>query len=151
VEPPLSTLLDSAQRFAAALDAEDYESVRALLAANCSYHSPGGLLTGPDAILASYREHGQSASHRFDKIEYRSAVESIGPREALITFVDRVTLRRATHEFRCQQRIRIGVGGLIEEIRHEEIPGERERLREFEASAGSEAARRAITRESQPE
>jgi hypothetical protein len=134
-ENPLAMILQSAQRFAAALDAEDYEGVRATLAADCVYHAPEGLQIGPDEIVKSYRQNGASARDRFEKIEYESRVEAIGPTDALITFIDRVTLRGAWHEFRCRQRIRIGAGGLVEQIWHEEIPGERERLRQFEAGA----------------
>jgi hypothetical protein len=134
-------ILQSAQRFAAALDAEDYEGVRATLAADCMYHAPEGLQVGPDAIVASYRQNGASGRDRFEKIEYQSSVEGIGPAEALITFVDRVMLRGAWHQFRCRQRIRIGAGGLVEQIWHEEIPGERERLQQFEAGAGGRITR----------
>jgi hypothetical protein len=38
------------------------------------------------------------------------------------------------YEYHCQQRLRVGTGGLVEEIRHEELPGERERLAAFETS-----------------
>jgi hypothetical protein len=128
-------ILPSAQRFAAALDAEDYDGVHATLAAHCVYHAPEGLRIGPDAIVASYRQNGASARDRFEKIEYQSRVETVGTAEALITFIDRVLLAGAWHEFRCRQRIHIGAAGLIDEIRHEELPGERERLQQFEAGA----------------
>jgi len=133
-------MLRSAQRFAAALDAEDYELVLALLGPNCIYHAPEGLRIGPDAIVASYRQNGASARDRFEKIEYQSRVEAIGPAEALITFLDCLLLSGAWHEFRCRQRIRIGAEGLVEQIWHEEIPGERERLQQFEAGAGGRNA-----------
>jgi len=135
LENASAMILHSAQRFAAALDAEDYEAVRASLAAHCVYHAPEGVRTGPDEILASYRQNGASACDRFEEIEYESSVEAIGPNDALITFIDGVTLRGALHQFRCRQRIRIDTRGLVEEIWHEEIPGERERLQQFEACA----------------
>jgi hypothetical protein len=128
--------LETARRFATALDAEDYESVPACLAADCVYHSPGGVLIGPDAIVKSYRDNGAAARMRFERVEFESLVETVGLAEAVITFVDRVRLSGRWHLFRCQQYVRVDVGGLVNEIRHEELPGERERLREFEAEAG---------------
>jgi hypothetical protein len=134
----MTTILHSAQRLAAALDAEDYRAARAALAPDCVYHAPEGLLVGADRIVASYREHAESARGRFEKIEYQSAVETNDPSEALITFIDRVTLGGARHQFRCQQRIRINAAGLVAEIRHEEIPGKRENLQQFEADADAD-------------
>jgi hypothetical protein len=134
-ESSVATILQSVQRFAAALDAEDYEVVRGCLAPACVYAALEGSLVGPDAIVASYDGNGSAARGRFEKIEYRSEVETIGPSDAIITFIDRVMLASKWHEFRCRQRLRLGAGGLIEEITQEEIPGERERLHEFEAGA----------------
>jgi hypothetical protein len=128
-------MLESAQQFAAALDAEDYEAVRASLAFGCVYDAPHGVLIGPEAIVASYRQNAVAARGRFAKIEYTSEVATAGPAEAVITFIDRVMLRGVWHEHRCRQHVRLGAGGLIEHIRHEELPGERERLQQFEAAA----------------
>jgi len=128
-------ILESARRFAAALDGEDYEAVRASLAFGCVYDAPQGVLIGPEAIVASYRENAVAARSRFAKIEYTSEVATAGPVEAVITFIDRVMLGGVWHEHRCWQHIRLGAGGLIEHVRHEELPGERERLQQFEAAA----------------
>jgi hypothetical protein len=133
----MATVLGTAQRLAAALDAEDYRAARAALAPDCVYHAPEGLLVGSDRIVSSYREHATAARGRFEKIEYHSVVETIGPAEALITFVDGVTLGGAAHQFRCQQRIRIDADGLVAEIRHEEIRGERAKLQQFEANTAA--------------
>jgi hypothetical protein len=130
--------METTRRLAAALDAEDYGAARACLAADCVYHGPDGVLTGSDAIIASYRDHSTAGRGRFDAVEYDSLVEAAAPAEVVITFTDRVRLGGRGHSFRCRQRVRVGRGGLVEEIRHEELPGERERLRAFEAEAGAE-------------
>jgi limonene-1,2-epoxide hydrolase len=130
----LSTTLESVRCFAEALDAEDYDRARAALADDCIYHAPEGVRTGPDAIIGSYRTNAASARQRFERIEYASAVEVTGPSAAVITFIDRLKLGGAWHQFSCRQRIRVGAGA-IEEIWHEEIPGERERLQQFEEGA----------------
>lgn len=133
-------VLESARRFAVALDAEDYTAVRASLSPRCVYDSPQGVLCGPDAIVAAYRQNAVTARSRFTEIEYSSAVAESGAAGAVITFTDRVMLGGKWHEYRCRQRIRLGTDGLIEEISHEELPGERERLQQFEAASGGRSS-----------
>jgi hypothetical protein len=128
-------MLESARRFAVALDGKDYEAARACLASAGAYHSLEGVLIGTDRIVASYLQNALAARDRFEKIEYHSVVESAGETEAVITFIDRVLLGGKWHEYRCCQRVRIGASGTIEEIWHQELPGERERLEQFEAAA----------------
>jgi hypothetical protein len=125
-----------AERLAAALNAEDYEAVGRLLSVECVYHSPEGPLIGPAAIIASYRGHGASGRDRFEKIEYATQVDGQSPTGAIITFFDRVKRNGRWHEFRCRQHVSIDAGGHVMEIRHEEIAGERERLREFDSGVG---------------
>ncbi len=128
-------VLESARRFAAALDGEDYETVRVSLASGCVYEAPLGVLVGPEAIVASYSQNAVAARGRFAKIEYTSEVATAGPTEAVITFTDRVMLGEVWHAYRCRQHLRLDAEGRIEHIRHEELPGERERLQQFEAAA----------------
>jgi acetyl esterase/lipase len=127
--------LQTAERLAAALDAEDYEAVRACLSASCVYHGPDGVLTGRDAIVASYREVGEAGRGRFEEIKYESQARLEGPDSVVITFTDHLRLGRAWHRFSCRQYVRVGSDGLVEAIQHEEIPGERERLHQFEMQA----------------
>jgi hypothetical protein len=126
------SVLPTARRLAEALDAEDYAAARAVLAAACLYHTGTTILSGPDAIIAAYRASGEAARRRFDAIEYSSAVEPSGAAGAVITYTDRVRRRGQWHEYRCRQHIRVNIDGLVDEIRHEEQPGERQRLEEFE-------------------
>jgi len=126
-------LLTIASRFAAALDAEDYSTARRLLADTCVYRIGAETIAGPDAIIDSYRRNGESAKQRFDAVEYVSDVELVDQSTAAIAYTDRLRLGNQWHEFRCRQRVRIGADGLVEEITHEELPGERERLKDFEA------------------
>jgi hypothetical protein len=128
---PADASLETGRRLANALDAEDYGAAQACLAADCVYHRLSGVLTGREAIVASYRENAAAGRQRFDAVQYESFVESLGAGEVLITYTDRVRLGHRSHDFRCQQRIWIRVGGLVAEIRHEELPGERERLAAF--------------------
>lgn len=125
--------LDSARQFARALDIEDYATARSLLAIDCVYEIGEKTLVGIDDIIASYEKNSVEAPKRFDAIEYASAIESTGGREAVIAFTDRVRLGDAWHDYHCRQHVVVGMDGLIASIRHEEIPGERERLNAFES------------------
>ncbi len=135
----MSGALQTAQRLARALDAEDFALVRTLLSPACAYHAPDGLLIGPDAIVAAYGKNAEAARRRFEQIEYTSCVELSDPAAAVITFCDRVRIGGVWHEYRCRQHVRVGSEGLVEEIRHDEIAGERERLTQFEATAAGRA------------
>jgi hypothetical protein len=88
------------------------------------------------AIVHTYQTNGESARTRFDAIEYSNNVELSGPTTAVIAFTDRVRRGKLSHEYRCRQHVRVDDSGLIVEIRHEELPGERERLRKFENKSG---------------
>ena len=118
-----------ASRFAVALDGEDYTTAAELLSPDCRYHIGGRELTGVEAIIASYSENGDKAAERFDEIRYESEVQSTGSDSATVTFRDHLRFGERRHTFTCRQHIRIGEDGRIVEIRHEELPGERDALR----------------------
>ena len=126
-------VLRTARRLAEALDTEDYAAARLILAAGCIYHTGTTILTGADAILASYRANAEAARGRFDVIEYTSTVEPSAAAGAIITYTDRIRRGGEWHEYRCRQHVRISAAELVEEIWHEEMPGERQRLLEFES------------------
>lgn len=122
--------------FAASLDAEDYARTRVCLAENCVYQSPDGELVGPNAIVDSYRGNGDKAQQLFDSVEYEHIVTPLDDSWFQILFIDRITARNLSHEFRCHQRVRVE-NDLIVEIIHEEIPGRREELNQFLESISS--------------
>lgn len=109
---------------ATALDRCDYAAAAAVLAADCEYVTPSGLITGPSAIVASYRQHDQWAKASIESVEYQSVVRLDGD-QAVVTFVDNLRHRGAAHVYRCEQHVHVA-GGLVRRIEHREIPGERE-------------------------
>ena len=122
--------------FAAALDAEDYVAARVLLAEDCLYLLAKTVISGPDGVIDAYRANGEAARRRFDEVRYVSSVEQTGPSTAVINFMDRLRLGDQWHEFHCRQHVRIGPDELIEAIKHEDLPHEREQLLAFEIGAG---------------
>lgn len=123
-----------AQQFADSLNADDYETVRALLAENCRYQARTETITQPDAITRSYRANSLFARTLFDRVEYSSEILQSVSDTARITFVDKLHKGDRTHVYQCQQTVHIRPDGLIDRIKHQELPGERERLLEFCAS-----------------
>ena len=134
-------ITEIALRFARALDREDYEAAKAMLAANCRYEARTDTLLGPDAIISSYRRNGTTARHLFDSIEYRSEALETGADTACISFFDRLSKGDKTHTYQCRQRLYFAPDGLINVIKHEELPEERERLLEFCAACGVDLSR----------
>jgi SnoaL-like domain len=120
-----------AGKFAAALDAEDYATLSGLLAADCRYESPKGRLTGPGAIIASYEKAGASAKVRFDSVSYESSVRIVAEGAAIVTFLDHLEHGELKHTYSCQQMLSVNADGLICQIVHVELPGERVALEKF--------------------
>jgi hypothetical protein len=134
-------LLETARRFAVALDCADYGGARAELADHCVYLiSDATTVIGTDAIIEYFQTKDATARQRFHEIDFGSHVERTGPASALVHFTERMRHGRAWHEFRCRQYLQIGAGGLIESILREELPGEREGLRKFEQDHGIQLA-----------
>jgi hypothetical protein len=127
-----------ATRFAARLDADDFAGLEPMLAAGCAYETGRGTLTGPQAILGSYREASERARRLFDAVRYDSEVIEAGDGFAVIQFRDHLEVRGRTHVYRCRQRVTFGGDGTVTRIEHGELPGEREQLTAFCRDAGVE-------------
>jgi hypothetical protein len=122
-------------RFAAALDADDFEAAGQLLAADCRYEVRGDVHVGPDAILDSYRSASAGAKKEFDSVSYESRVVAAGAGTATVEFADHIERNGQVHTFRCRQHLTLDTNGRIAGIVHEDLPGERERLAEFRRSS----------------
>ena len=127
--------IDVATRFATALDEEDYPTATDLLDAGCVYTIAGDTFTGPEAIVASYRENGDDAARTFDAIEYGSRVAPGEDDWIVITFSDHIRHRDRTLDHQCEQWVRVE-DGRITRIEHHDLPGEHERVVAFRALLG---------------
>ncbi len=127
-----------ARRFAALLDADDLERLRAMLAAACEYDTGREVLVGPAAILASYREASDRARERFDALRFESEILSADESSAIVLFRDHLTLRGRTHVHACHQRLTFAPDETVTRIEHRELPGERDGLEGFLASCDSQ-------------
>jgi hypothetical protein len=127
----LCMMSNPAPGFAAALDADRFDALLALLAPYCTYVTGADILTGRDAIIDSYRSNSQAVRAVFQSIAYRSEIIASTASVATIRFTDHVAHQGLEHSYHCQQHLTWDDSGRIIRIEHEELPGERERLRAF--------------------
>ncbi len=125
-----------AARFARALDRDAFEEARALLDPDCLYRIGGKVLTGPDAILASYREAAEWGHRALDAVEYESVIVESGPGHAVIEFIDHLQAGGERYTHRSEQRVTVNASGRIAHIEHRDLAGERAALDAFFARAG---------------
>jgi hypothetical protein len=125
-----------AERFARALDREDYDAAALYLAPDCEYSIRGRVHRGSQAVLASYREAGEWGAANLDGVRFESSVRAAGDGGAIVTFVDHIEHRGQRHTHRCEQRLEFDTAGLVRRIEHVDLPGEREALEGFLRSAG---------------
>ena len=128
-------MISVAERFAKALDHEDYDEAARLLAPDCEYVSPKETLIGPEAILASYREAGDWVKANLDAVAYESSVRPEGP-SAVVTYVDHLTHAGVAHRYSCEQVLSFAKDGTIRRIVHCELPGQREAVEDFFGRVG---------------
>ncbi len=133
---PLPTT--TALRFAAVLDAGDWDAARALLSPMCGYECRGSTTEGPDAIVASSREVGEWVAATFTDVRDASAIVATAPGWVTLELRDHMAHGAHVLDFRCRQRLAIDADGQIEVVEHIDLPGEREKADESNAACGVE-------------
>jgi len=130
-----------AQKFATALDQNDFAAVAALLSADCRYEltksefTSETSLVGPAAIIESYRWHDTRARAAFDRVEYSSCVEGVENMSATIRFTDALEKAALRHVYECRQHVTIKSGKICL-IVQEDIPEGKAAIREFMKRVG---------------
>lgn len=127
----MNNAIEIAEKFAQALDAEDYDIAGRLLSGECKYLCRGQLHVGPAAIIASYQDHGDAAERKFENVRYESVVIPMPNGAALIQFTDHLSLKGKHFTFQCEQVVEIGEDDLITRIEHRDILGQKEALAAF--------------------
>jgi hypothetical protein len=115
-----------ARRFAVALDTEDYPALADLLADECQYEAAGTILSGPRAIIASYREAGSWVKSCIQSIKYESIVRTDEEDQATVTFFDHFEHNERKHTYVCEQVVYVDRRERVCRIVHRELPGQRE-------------------------
>jgi hypothetical protein len=127
------------EELANALDADDFDAVRARLAPDCVYTIGDQRHVGPDAITASYRDGSELARRLFDEVIFGHDIVAVGRAgEVEVLFSDDLRAGDEWFRHRSRQRIVVGVAGLVSHIDDIPIPGEHDALAAFMGRHGIE-------------
>ena len=118
-----------ALQLAAALDADDYSTVAALIHKDCAYDAPRGPMKGRREITGSYYQSSRWARDRFD-VRYASRIVDADDERATIEFEDHLERNGQRHLHTCRQTFTFREG-LVVHIVHHDLPGEKERLEDY--------------------
>lgn len=120
--------------FVRALDKNDFHEARMFLSDDCVYVVGEKTIKGADAIISSYQGNWEWGRKNIDEIYFESHVAEASGRY-LVTYTDHLRHKGKTHVYQCQQLL-TDQEGIIVRIEHREIPGERQKLEEFEQEVG---------------
>jgi hypothetical protein len=90
-----------------------------------------GRTVGRGPIIDSYHENARWAERVLDEINYESDVRLLPDGRAEITYSDHIYHGGQRHSYRCCQILSFDEDGLIREIEHVELAGQREALDAF--------------------
>ena len=128
-------MMQVASRFTEALEADDWTTAGACLAADCVYVCRGSTFSGRDAVVQSYRNIGEWVRRTFDKVRYDSTLTLLDSGQVRADFRDRIDHGEQHLDFRCYQ-IWTGSDGVIHQIEHHDLPGMNERAVAFNEACG---------------
>jgi hypothetical protein len=123
--------IEIAERFACALDADDFPAASRLLAEDCQYKTGRNDLRGREQVISSFREASTWARARFETVTYEHALEPKSESATVIRFVDIFEHRGRRLVHVCLMHVAFGTDSLIQSLVLEELPGEREQLLAF--------------------
>ncbi len=128
--------LGTAISFASALDRCAFDEAGPFLCDECVYLMGAGRTVGNAAIVDSYRENAAWAERVLDEISYESDVRQLDDGRAEIIYTDHIYHRGQRHSYRCCQILSFDADGLICQIEHAELDGQREKLDAFLGRCG---------------
>lgn len=131
VPKPLGDVVES---LATALDEDDYESARAVLAPEIVYEIGDETLVGREAVVASYRSASEMAHELFDGVGYgHEIVAAVDEATFRIRYLDLLTAGGESHSHYAEQEITVDPELGVVRIVHIPLPGEREKVDAFMA------------------
>lgn len=124
--------LDVAERFATALDRDDYETVASVLAEEVSYSIGDDVLLGREAVVESYRTASKMAHQLFDQVEYgHTVISTDDPTTFRISYTDTLTVGEESLTHMAEQHVTVATEEVVTRIVNVELPGEREAVDAF--------------------
>jgi hypothetical protein len=127
---------DSIDRFALALDRDDFDSAITMLSADCVYETAAETLSGPEAVIKSFRDATQWAHKNLDTIIYVHSIEPCQDCDGAIRFIDDVTHSGKSMQHQCLMHVSLTELGLISKLRLEDLPGEKQKVSDFLQAVG---------------
>jgi hypothetical protein len=120
------------EALADALDADDFVTVRDLLATDCTYLIGDERYEGPDAVVSSYRAGSELARRLFDDIEFRHT-SFAGPtvNEFRVRYEDRMRAGDEVLVHVTEQDVTVDPPRGVTRIVDRPVPGEHARLEAF--------------------
>ncbi len=129
--------MDIVERFAQALDDEDYGTAALCLTADAEYNSGDKVFYGVDAILDSFKQAAKNGRKTFDSVVFAHEISTQAPTD--IRFLDILSRNGAEFVLDHTMHVTISDRGRISHLRLTYPPGEKERLRAFlDKTAGAQ-------------
>jgi hypothetical protein len=127
---------DVVEKFAQALDTDDYETAKSLLGSHCIYVLPKERIEGRDEIIQSFRSNSEWARSNLEKVSFEHSLAGCRDCSAMIQFTDLLEHAGQKHRHECLMHTRVSKDGLITKLTLEELPIEKRRLSEFLTMVG---------------
>lgn len=124
--------IDLVERLAVALDGDDYPTAASVMAERVRYTIGDQELTGPDAVVASYRTASEMAHRLFDQVEYgHSVIPTDDPHTFRVSYSDTLTVAGETLRHMAEQEVTVAPDAGVVRIVNVELPGEKEKVDAF--------------------
>src|SRR5262249_1516401 len=104
------TKLEIAERFAKALDHNQFDRAAAFIDVYCRYTFRDKRIEGRESIIDAYRTNAEKAAEALDEIQYFSELEDMDEDQVLIKYLDRIRKGAQWHDYRCAQKLTITDG-----------------------------------------
>lgn len=131
-ERATSSPTEVVERLADALDRDDYVTAASLMADRIEYTIGEQEMSGPEAVIASYRDASQMAQRLFDGVEYGHQVMPTDDTNTFrVSYSDTLTVAGETLTHMAEQRVTVAPGEGVVRIVNIEVPGEREKVDAF--------------------
>jgi hypothetical protein len=128
--------VNQARLFAEALEREDYETARNLLAPKCVYFQLARDLRGAEAVVASFARGAKWGIDQFDSVERESSVKATEDGRAMLTFFYKIRHKGKSLRIRSEQIIELDEAGRIGRIEHVELASQANALFKFYLDTG---------------
>ncbi|HEX6299239.1 MAG TPA: hypothetical protein VF148_02090 [Acidimicrobiia bacterium] len=127
-----SSPTDVVERLADALDRDDYVTAASLMADRIEYIIGEQEKSGPEAVIASYRDASQMAHRLFDRVEYgHHVMPTHDPNTFQVSYSDTLTVAGETLKHMAEQHVTVAPAEGVVRIVNIEVPGEREKVDAF--------------------